>query len=1063
MTAERWLSADLSADGPVPLRGCVDGADHAAGIGGWCVDLADPARPLRVEFCVGGVVVASAAANLPRDDIRRLGFPRSDVGFRFGFDDLRSALAANGVAADIRLRVRVATAEFSLRSRFPLPSASEIMATDGPEGSEFAAAAVAENLSGALWAMAARAAETMRRGLAEGVQPMAGRIECLHLQASGLIWMLGWKASDLPLHAPVAVVSDGARHPSALVLATLERTDLPAGRVGFFGALRTDWRPQDGRADIVYVEGRNGARLRLPDDPKLLTGGECVEWVEKRGSALQGRFVEPLRRMFSGVALEAARAEDAQGGFDGFMNRGACRRAEGGHGEALALFQAALALRPRAAWARMAAASTLRDLGRADEADAACRALLADEPDHTGALMALGHCVRSRGGSAGALPLFQAALAVQPEAVWARMAVADTLADLGRYDEAEAACRAVLEADPANFGALMSLGHIANANKDRAAAEWFERAVQASPDAVAGRLALAAALRNHGDFDAARRAADALLAREPGNFEGWMSLGHTERTATRREAALEAFARAAALKPDSPAPLVQMAVEERRLGRPEACERLLGQALALDESDAEALLQLGEHFRVANTLDRALEALRRAIASPRPTHWASLAASQVLVDLGEMGEALRTLDAAEARFGAKPEFAAKRSELLRRTGDWPAARAVAEQAERTWPRHFGIWFELASLERIHGAVDGVAARPGEAAAGNAHERARVHLLQGLAAADRWSFDEAKGHFARSIELNPDDGWPRISLAQARLLTLDIDGAREQLRAVAQLDLAAAKLQGRTANISQTHLGQLLDEFVLDREALDELRAVQDSPPAERVGPLLDLVARYPDYTPAAVGLITALRQSGRLARRPGLGAPAGLPPRIPPIFAQYCDDPDPPRDLATLMGSWGRLYPRYVLRRFSDERARAFLARFHAADVQAAYHRSRQPAQKADIFRLAYLASQGGFYADADDRLVGDLDALRIPGAGLVLYQEDIGTIGNNVIGAVPGHPLITRALRLAVDAINRGDTDILWLSTGPGMLTRAFAGLLAEPGREPLAALDEVVVLEHG
>jgi glycosyl transferase-like sugar-binding protein len=163
------------------------------------------------------------------------------------------------------------------------------------------------------------------------------------------------------------------------------------------------------------------------------------------------------------------------------------------------------------------------------------------------------------------------------------------------------------------------------------------------------------------------------------------------------------------------------------------------------------------------------------------------------------------------------------------------------------------------------------------------------------------------------------------------------------------------------------------------------------------------------------------------------------------------------------MGSWGKLYPRFDLRRFDDARARAFLARFHTAEVQAAYHRSRQPAQKADIFRLAYLYAQGGYWADADDRLVGDLEELRFPGAGLVLYQEDIGTIGNNFIGAVPGHPLVGRALRSAVEAINRGDNDILWLSTGPGMLTRAFADLLADPGREPLAALDDAVVLGHG
>ena len=44
----------------------------------------------------------------------------------------------------------------------------------------------------------------------------------------------------------------------------------------------------------------------------------------------------------------------------------------------------------------------------------------------------------------------------------------------------------------------------------------------------------------------------------------------------------------------------------------------------------------------------------------------------------------------------------------------------------------------------------------------------------------------------------------------------------------------------------------------------------------------------------------------------------------------------------------------------------------------------------------------------------------------------------------------------MAVTAVNRGDQDLIWLSTGPGMLTRAFAiewATTHEPGigfREP-------------
>jgi len=39
----------------------------------------------------------------------------------------------------------------------------------------------------------------------------------------------------------------------------------------------------------------------------------------------------------------------------------------------------------------------------------------------------------------------------------------------------------------------------------------------------------------------------------------------------------------------------------------------------------------------------------------------------------------------------------------------------------------------------------------------------------------------------------------------------------------------------------------------------------------------------------------------------------------------------------------------------------------------------------------------------------------------------------------------MARALELAALAVNRGDADTVWLSTGPGLLTRAFAQVFTE------------------
>jgi hypothetical protein len=53
--------------------------------------------------------------------------------------------------------------------------------------------------------------------------------------------------------------------------------------------------------------------------------------------------------------------------------------------------------------------------------------------------------------------------------------------------------------------------------------------------------------------------------------------------------------------------------------------------------------------------------------------------------------------------------------------------------------------------------------------------------------------------------------------------------------------------------------------------------------------------------------------------------------------------------------------------------------------------------------------------------------------------------LGNNFIAATAAHPVITRAVELAAAAMNRDDKDLVWLSTGPGLFTRAFAQVWAE------------------
>ena len=134
-----------------------------------------------------------------------------------------------------------------------------------------------------------------------------------------------------------------------------------------------------------------------------------------------------------------------------------------------------------------------------------------------------------------------------------------------------------------------------------------------------------------------------------------------------------------------------------------------------------------------------------------------------------------------------------------------------------------------------------------------------------------------------------------------------------------------------------------------------------------------------------------------------------------------------------------------------------------------AYQRAENPAEKADVFRLAYLYAQGGVYVDADDRCLAPISSVLPSHVTLAVYQEDyalgglaIGTLGNNFLAAAPNNAVIGRALELATEALNRGDTEMVWLKTGPALITRAFAEIASKTPLKLGAWLENIALLER-
>ncbi len=162
-------------------------------------------------------------------------------------------------------------------------------------------------------------------------------------------------------------------------------------------------------------------------------------------------------------------------------------------------------------------------------------------------------------------------------------------------------------------------------------------------------------------------------------------------------------------------------------------------------------------------------------------------------------------------------------------------------------------------------------------------------------------------------------------------------------------------------------------------------------------------------------------------------------PLIPRRVFQYWDQPTPPEAVTEIMRSWqDRAELDY--QRFNLSEARAFLHNTFGPTYERAFRRANNVAEASDLLRLCYLRHYGGLYADADDRLHGQIEAL-LPGAvGLVCFHENFDILCNNVIACVPGHPAITLASELAVEAMLGRDSESTWSKTGPGLLTRAVA-----------------------
>jgi mannosyltransferase OCH1-like enzyme len=126
---------------------------------------------------------------------------------------------------------------------------------------------------------------------------------------------------------------------------------------------------------------------------------------------------------------------------------------------------------------------------------------------------------------------------------------------------------------------------------------------------------------------------------------------------------------------------------------------------------------------------------------------------------------------------------------------------------------------------------------------------------------------------------------------------------------------------------------------------------------------------------------------------------------IPRIFHQIWLGPDPvPEEFAVYQQTWLARHPAWELRVWTEQNLPQDLRRPEARE------RLRVPAERSDILRLEVLWRQGGVYVDMDFECLRPLEPL-LDGVDFFSAYIERGRINNALIGSVPGHPILDRAL----------------------------------------------------
>ncbi|MCP9818167.1 tetratricopeptide repeat protein [Synechococcus sp. Cruz-9H2] len=680
----------------------------------------------------------------------------------------------------------------------------------------------------------------------------------------------------------------------------------------------------------------------------------------------------------------------------------------------------------------------------------------------------------ANGRFSAALNLFQQALILAPEDANLLAATARCHRQLGDHAKAERILQAVLERQPDQFAAVLGMGELRLSQGNQAAAiPWYRRAIERQPGNHALLRTLSQCLVAAQETQEAEQVLADALQLEPHDPELLSARIDLCQALGELEQALVVSSSLLRLPAGTSWHRLRHVGLLRQLGR-------LAEALStLDAFDpgedtvlvAHGLQARGVVERELGHLPESLKLLKAAVEKDpiSPDHAVALAS--LFAEIGAFEEGLDMLQEAERRIGevqglvAQPWLQFSKVTLYRGAGDYEAALAIADGLSHDPVVGFHARLQRAAL--LMNTGDGRAAE----ALDSLHPVSTEQIRQACLSRSHWLktqylYDEALLPLETLLDKEPLD----LQAAEWACLLYTLLMRFEEAQALFYKIRATKQASGNPRLVETAFHGLhrcLMEHFHTNRFASSRIRDISKQPPQSRLAPLHSLLLEEPDCSAAAISLLVAARLSGQLRRWRG---PAEVSEKffersddrqIPRLILQFWNSSEVPDGVRTLMQSWRLANPSYQHLVFDASTAREFIAEHSSDLVKEAYSCLNSPVLQSDLFRLSYLYAFGGIYADADDRCRHSLAPLVEDRVSLVLYQEEIGSIGNNFIAAAPRHPLIEMALEMAAWNILDLQGSNPWFITGPGVLSLCFCRLYGDTLSNPdLPAPTDVRIL---